>query len=410
MPRFWQVLIAPGPDSGAGYSRCSNVPGEVRVRLGQWLGLLAIAAASYILWQLRQALLLIFSAVVLAVVLNSFSRWLAGHTGLGRRRSVLLTMLLTLVGLVIGLLVVLPPFFGQVQELLRILPASLATMLLWLQQLVSEVVQRLPLGLSDDQRSLAFVQEQTAQLLTLLQEQRTWSQFAPLAGNVVGALNATLAGLLQGLIVLVLSLMFLADPPTYRRLLLRLCPSFYRRRADAVLGAIEAALTDWAGGVLLSSTAIALLSGLVLWALGLKLVFSNALLAGVLNLIPNFGPTLSAVFPMAVALLDAPWKVWAVLGSYIVIQQMESYLITPAIMARQVSLPPAITLIAQLTFASLFGVAGLVLALPLAVVCQVCVREMLVRDLLDPWHSVRPWTHADLEAEATPLSGSDDRG
>ena len=57
--------------------------------------------------------------------------------------------------------------------------------------------------------------------------------------------------------------------------------------------------------------------------LGVKLVLANALLAGLLNVIPNVGPTISTVFPMAVAILDAPWKAAAVLGAYILIQNLE---------------------------------------------------------------------------------------
>ena len=117
----------------------------------------------------------------------------------------------------------------------------------------------------------------------------------------------------------------------------------------------------------------------------MKLVVANALLAGLLNVIPNIGPTLSTVFPMSVALLVSPWKALAVLGLYVLVQNLESYVITPSVMHHQVKLLPGLTLAAQLLFTVLFGPLGLLLALPLAVCLQVVIREVVIRDVLDPW-------------------------
>jgi predicted PurR-regulated permease PerM len=140
-------------------------------------------------------------------------------------------------------------------------------------------------------------------------------------------------------------------------------------------------------GVLISSLAVSALCGIALSLLGVKLVLANALLAGLLNIIPNVGPTMSTVFPMSVAVLDAPWKSIAVLGSYVVIQNLESYVITPSVMHHQVKLLPGLTLTAQFVFTLMFGPLGLLLALPLAVVLQVVIREVLIHDVLDHWNN-----------------------
>ena len=130
---------------------------------------------------------------------------------------------------------------------------------------------------------------------------------------------------------------------------------------------------------------IAALSGLGLWLLQIKLVLVHALMAGILNFIPNIGPAASVIFPLMIAVLDAPWKIIAVLVLYFIIQNIESYWLTPIVMAKQVSLLPAVTLIAQLLFASLFGLLGLLLALPLTVVAKTWIEEALFKDLLDTW-------------------------
>jgi predicted PurR-regulated permease PerM len=130
---------------------------------------------------------------------------------------------------------------------------------------------------------------------------------------------------------------------------------------------------------------IAVFSAVGLWLLQVPLVLAHALLAGLLNFIPNIGPTLSVFLPMTVALLDAPWKAIAVLILYIVIQQVESYWLTPTIMAKQVALLPAVTLISQLIFASMFGALGLVVAIPLTVVAKTWIEEVLLTDVMDQW-------------------------
>lgn len=87
----------------------------------------------------------------------------------------------------------------------------------------------------------------------------------------------------------------------------------------------------------------------------------------------------------AQAIEDAPWKSLVVFALYFIIQQIESNFLTPIVMARQVSLLPAVTLISQLFFVTFFGFLGLFLALPLTVVAKIWVQEVLIKDVLDQW-------------------------
>jgi predicted PurR-regulated permease PerM len=220
--------------------------------------------------------------------------------------------------------------------------------------------------------------------------------------NFFAIFSGSLGAALQLLLLIIFTLMLLANPLAYRHALVQLFPAFYRSRIDVVLSKCEVALGSWLGGALISSTVVGLLSGLGLWALGIDFVLAQGLLAGLLNFIPNLGPTLSMVFPLTVAALDTPWKVVAVLVLYIVIQNLESYLITPTIMANQVSLLPAMTLAAQLVFARFFGFLGLLLALPLAVIAKTFIQEILIKDILDQWRS--PHSHRADPDSADPDS------
>ena len=106
---------------------------------------------------------------------------------------------------------------------------------------------------------------------------------------------------------------------------------------------------------------------------------------------------------MSVALLDTPWKALAVLALYVVVQNLESYVITPSVMHHQLKLLPGLTLSAQLLFTLVFGPVGLVLALPLAVCFQVILREVVIHDILDRWKArPRPGRFTPTLAEPSP--------
>jgi predicted PurR-regulated permease PerM len=340
------------------------------VKLGQWIGLLCLLASLYILWQTKQMLLLVFTAVVIAIALNSITRQVTRHK---IPRQVAIPMVITGTVLLISLflLVIVPPFAEQFTLLIQLLIEGAQD----LPERVNDLESRLPpqIQLPDSEQFFNWATSPD-------------SAVADVFNNFFSFFNSSLRVLLQCLLVTILALMFLSSPSSYRNGFLRLFPAFYRQRADYIFAECEEALCNWLGGILISSTFVFSVSFLGLWILGIKFVFANALLAGLLNFIPNIGPTLSVIFPIMVALLSPePWKALVVFGLYTLIQNLESYWVTPTLMARQVSLLPAFTLVAQIFFASVFGFLGLVLALPLAVVAKTWLQELIIKDILDNW-------------------------
>ncbi|NEO22038.1 MAG: AI-2E family transporter [Moorea sp. SIO4A1] len=339
--------------------------------LGTWIGLLAFILSLYILWQIRKVLLLIFTAVVLANALNILVEKFR-RVGIKRLFAVLLSILL-MVALTVGFYwLIVPPFADQVLELIDQVPRGIEKLGQWLDVLSA----RLP----PDLITFPEIQLDLDQLIQQLQ---------PLLNQLLGggfsiAFNS-LAVVAQVLLVLVLTIMLLADPKAYRQSFIRLFPSFYRRRVDQILTLCDHSLRGWLVGILVNIAAISGLSFVGLVILQVELALAQAALAGILTFIPNIGPGLSVVPPIAIALLDAPWKAIAVLILYIIIQQVESNLLTPLVMKQQVSLLPAVTLLAQVFFATFFGFLGLLLALPLTVVAQVWLKEVLIKDILDQW-------------------------
>jgi len=351
----------------------------------QALSLAALIAVGLILWSLRQWLLLLFAAIVLALALCSLVE--AVQRGFPMRRSLALLASVCGLGLVLAVLLVVlvPPFIDEFALLLEKLPQAAQTLLeLALNGLdqVSDVLYGVDAMPDLDQLGRGSP--------SILPDSSTLASGvgSGLIGLIGLAGNLGSAGL-SLLFVVAAALMVAVQPQAYRQVAIQLVPSFYRRRANQILTLCGEALNSWMVGVGISSLAVFLLCWITLSLLGVKLVLANALLAGVLNLIPNVGPTMSTVFPMAVALLDAPWKAAAVLGAYVVIQNLESYVITPSVMHHQVKLLPGLTLAAQVLFTVVFGPLGLLMALPLAVVMQVLIAEVLIKDVLNRWSTVR---------------------
>jgi predicted PurR-regulated permease PerM len=342
------------------------------VKLGDWIGLLCLAIVLVLLWQVRQMLLLVFTAIVLATALNSLVRRIQKF-GIRRGLAILIAMIaLTLVG-ALFVQVIVPPFTEQFLSLVELLPKGFQEVTDWL-----DLVIRNNPELFAEQFELGSISNLAQQIQPLVQN---------ILSNFFALFSNSVLVLFQLLLVIVITLMLLANPLPYRQAVIQLFPSFYRRRADAILVECEIALGNWFGGIVISSLSVGILSGLGLYVLGIRLVVAHALLAGLLNFIPNIGPTLSVVFPLTITLIDAPWKAIPVVILYVVIQNIESYWLTPTVMAKQVSLLPAMTLIAQIFFATTLGFLGLLLALPLTVVAKVFLQEALVRDVMDRWRS-----------------------
>jgi predicted PurR-regulated permease PerM len=400
--------------------------GEIFVTFGTWIGFFALVLAIYVLWQIKQVVLLLFTAVLLATALNMLVNQLqilseklnqlitkknnlpqfepelnyfifkqnlatpqpilaliivASRLELKWRKSklkrgyaVLLTIIIFLLVATSFIMLIIPAFISQFEELVKLVPQGIDELIIWLNYWILLIEERFSITL---QESLPDFNEILAQLQPIFNElvNQSWQFF-----------SNTLLVVLNSLLIFVLTLMILADPQSYRKGLIRFFPSFYRRRIDQILTNCEADLRGWLTGILLNMVVVTLFVFIGLIILKIPLALSQAMLAGLFTFIPNIGPGLSVIPPIAIALLESPWKSLAVLILYIVIQQLETNILTPLIIGKQLSLLPALTLLLQVFFATFFGILGLFLALPLTVIGQVFFQEMLIKDVLDQWY------------------------
>ncbi|MGF1494955.1 MAG: AI-2E family transporter [Microcoleaceae cyanobacterium] len=338
------------------------------MKFGRLVGLIAVLLGLHLLWRVRFVMLLAFSAVALATVLNRIVRQLT-HWHFRRGIAIIVTLATIFITMAVILTFTIPPFIEQVQQWLNQVPMEAAQISQWL----NNINERLPVEWSDQVQKLdMFIRDIPRMGRSLF-------------NNFFSFFRGTLSVLVNFLLVLAVTIMFLANPKAYRQGFIMLFPQFYRDRVGEILDGCESALVGWGLGIIFNMAVITITSFIGLALLGVPLPIGNAFIAGALTFIPNVGPVLSVIPPMLLALLEAPWKALAVIGLYIGIQQVEGNLLTPLVMKRQVSLLPAVTLISQVVFGLLFGFLGLFLALPLVVVGQVWVKELIIKDIMDQW-------------------------
>ena len=334
--------------------------------------LVVILITSLIIWTLRDFLLLIICSLVISNIVCNLSNQI--QKGLKIPRSISLFLVLAVISVIIFtiFILVLPPFIKEFNEILVDIPNGLSKINILINTNLNKF------------NSLFYGEqsENVIDIFSLINNVVTIPDVSTIAKaiqesfknliNIAGNLGS---GLLRLIFVLAVSLMISIEPKQYKENILLLIPKNYRNKFRNILEKCNIALANWTFSMVISSLSVGLLSLIVLSILDVKYVVSNALIAMVLNIIPNIGPVISGIFPISIALLDNFWKPLAVLGAYVIIQNIESYIIMPSIMKKKANLLPGLTLISQFGFTFIFGPLGLILSLPLAVVIQVLIKE-----------------------------------
>lgn len=201
---------------------------------------------------------------------------------------------------------------------------------------------------------------------------------ARVTGGIVSAMSILVVSVFLGLYLAV-------NPSLYRRGLVRLFPVAHRERAASIMDKIAVALRGWLLGTLFNMVVIGAATTLGLWLLDIPMALALGIVAFFLEFIPYLGPILSAIPALLIASSVGPEAVLYTALLYWGVQSAEGYLLSPLVYQHSVDLPPALTLGAQIVFATLFGVLGIVFATPLTACALVFVQEAYVEDALgDP--------------------------
>ena len=201
-----------------------------------------------------------------------------------------------------------------------------------------------------------------------------------IAGNVFGISKQIVLGILQIFAVLMLTYYFVADAPKLRRMLCSFLPA---KQQKLVLSTWELAI-DKTGSYMYSRSLLGLISAIatfiVLTALGVPFALPLAIWMGIVSqFLPVIGTYIGAILPLFIALLQSPETALLLLIFISVYQLFENYLLGPKITAHTMEIHPAVTLVAVLIGASLAGVAGALIALPIAAIAQESIKVYLKR-------------------------------
>jgi predicted PurR-regulated permease PerM len=176
---------------------------------------------------------------------------------------------------------------------------------------------------------------------------------------------------------------FAYEPRTYVNGLVRLFPLQHRERALEVITVIGDALKWWLIGRVIAMLILGTLVGIGLALIGVPLPLSLGITTGLLSFVLIIGGVVAFVLAGFVALAESPLMLFYVFLLYMGAQTVENYLLTPIVQRQTVSLAPAIALIIQLMMGIIAGPFGIALAYLVAVVGQVLVKELYIKDMLE---------------------------
>lgn len=322
---------------------------------------LALMIILYFIWYVLHVVLLLFAGLLLATLLHIPADWISQHTPLKQSWSLALVLLL-LVGLLgLGIWLVVPQVSTQFDQLTQTLPLGFRQVRDFLDQYGwgRQLMERMP-----PLREVIFPED-----IAVV------SRISRIFSGIVGLVTSFLVILFTGL--------YLAfQRELYTAGIVKLFPQSRRAHMHDVLEDLGYVLKWWLIGRVFAMIALGLLTGIGLWLIGVPFALTLGVVTGLLSFVPIIGSILAVIPPALVALTQGPTMLLYVLLLYYGAQLIESYLLTPAVQQKAVSLPPVLAFTVQLILGVLSGLLGVALAFPIAIVGLVLVKRLYIQDVL----------------------------
>jgi predicted PurR-regulated permease PerM len=321
--------------------------------------LIVIAALAMValLWSARDVVLLVFIAAVLAAGIAPAVRrvrlvWrFSFRRPLRRGAAVTIVYLPFLLLVVLICVVIIPRFVADTTALGRQLPELID------KNVLVPLSQYVP------------VETVRAELRQGIELPRS---------RVFAYMRTTVTAMASVVAVLFMVAYMLIDAERLRNLLLLVYPPEMRRERRGTMNRMAKRMSSWLSAQLLLAAIIGVASYLGFVLIGVPYALPLAIVAAVGEVIPVIGPTLAAVPAVAIALLGEPWQFWTVLIFVFMLQRVENLFIVPRLMSKKVQISPLAVFVAFLLGASVLGVVGAILAIPVAAIVQVAFEEAFV--------------------------------
>jgi len=316
------------------------------VSVWMFIKLILVLITFYLLFLVRDILALIFIVLILVATFSPvIKKW---AKKIGRIPSVIALFLIIIVVLALVVYMLIPPITDQITQLINNAPSYL------------EKINLLRSYAPTLQESLPTISSSTGSIT---------QGFVTVTAGVFG-------GIITFLTAIVLFIYMLVDEQVLKNFVYSLTPTDRKEQIAEILRKIADKVGDWFRGQMILGLIIGVLDLVGLLIIGVPYALTLAVIAGILEIIPTIGPIIAGVLAALVAFTDSPIKALIVVIFFIAIQQLENSIIVPKVMQKAVGLSPVIIIIAILVGAKLLGVAGAILAIPIAASISVIIHEM----------------------------------
>jgi len=329
------------------------------------LSIAAIILLFLLLYRFIQIVFILFVAIVLGTAIRPIVDWL-NRRGLPRQVGVVVVYI-SLACLAAALIVLLIPLFTQqIQAITSNLPAYYDNFRNGLLQTHSRILQQIAIQMPLD---ITFFSPGT--------DTGTGEAIGRVAQSLT-FVNVLSRSLIVTIAVFILGFSWIVEGDRSIRNALLWVPLNQRESIRELITEIE----EKVGGFVLGQGFLCLVVGIMALAaylvIGLPYALVLAVIAGILEAVPIFGPILGAVPALMIALSINPTKAVWVLAATLIIQELENHLLVPRVMKRSVGVNSLVTLLALLAFTSLLGLMGAILAIPMAAIIQLFVDRFVL--------------------------------
>lgn len=346
------------PDHNSSAAAGTRPVPHLLVGLALWA--LAVFLLFYFFEAAQFVLLIGLATAIVAAAMRPVADRLPGPSGI---RAVMSLLILLMV--VIGALALLSwALYGPVQESFKQFPQT--------QEQANKLLNQWAAQFGFSARfTLADLADIAGQLFTG-GDAMNWA--ADIAGTFLRTMLALLVVFIGAMYLLAHPVGSLSDPA------IRLLPDKQQPPARQIVLDLQPIYRWWLIGTLFSMFVVGTLFGLGYWIIGLRFAFALALLAALAQSVPTLGPLATLLISLLVAATQGTYHIIGVVVIYLVVQAVESYLLTPLVMRRAVHIPPLMTLLTIIFWGNVLGVAGLILAIPIDLTIWTALKRYLMKD------------------------------
>ena len=343
---------------------------EFSISTGSIIKLVLIPVLFYVLFILRDLLLIVLTAVVVASAIEPMTKWFIEYR-FPRLLAVLLIYLALAATVTLTFYLLFIPVLNETSNVL-------STLSQYVNSADTQLLTNIPPQQNSvvEQISGSFSLKEIAREVNLL--------ISNVSGGIFSTISAVFGGLLSFILVIVLSFYLAVQENGIPTFLSMISPVQYRKYVINLWRRAEKKIGLWMQGQVVLVILVGVLVYLGLTLLGIEHALLLAILAGLFEIIPIFGPILSAIPAIIIAFSGGGVSsALLVAGFYLIVQQFENQLIVPLVIKKVVGLPAIIVILALIAGGTLAGFLGVLLSVPLAAVAMEFFTDIQKGDILD---------------------------